>query len=91
METATQKQQIADVIGKPIVLGPWYNAFIAVSHARHSVSCMFLVLGPQGDGILKFKAARLGSVYFWHCNFRVEMSYYTISYSCNFILICLSA
>ncbi|TVU07018.1 hypothetical protein EJB05_47057, partial [Eragrostis curvula] len=60
IEKATQNQQIVDAIGKPIVRGPWYSASIAVNHARHSVSCTFPVSAPQGNGLLKFKAVRLG-------------------------------
>uniref|UniRef100_A0ACD5UW52 Uncharacterized protein n=1 Tax=Avena sativa TaxID=4498 RepID=A0ACD5UW52_AVESA len=60
MEKATQNQQIADAIGKPIARGPWYSASIAVNHARRSVSCTFPVSGPQGAGLLKFKAVRSG-------------------------------
>ncbi|OEL21921.1 hypothetical protein BAE44_0017060 [Dichanthelium oligosanthes] len=60
IEKATQNQQIVNAIGKPIVRGPWYSASIAVNHARHSVSCTFPVSAPQGSGLLKFKAVRLG-------------------------------
>ncbi|RLM64553.1 uncharacterized protein C2845_PM16G01180 [Panicum miliaceum] len=60
IDKATQNQQIVNAIGKPIVRGPWYSASIAVNHARHSVSCTFPVSAPQGSGLLKFKAVRLG-------------------------------
>ncbi|WVZ83677.1 hypothetical protein U9M48_030802, partial [Paspalum notatum var. saurae] len=60
IEKATQNQQIVNAIGKPIVRGPWYSASIGVNRARHSVSCTFPVSGPQGNGLLKFKAVRLG-------------------------------
>nr|CAB3486439.1 unnamed protein product [Digitaria exilis] len=60
IEKATQNQQIVNAIGKPIVRGPWYSASIAVNHAKHSVSCTFPVSAPQGNGLLKFKAVRLG-------------------------------
>ncbi|GJN38391.1 hypothetical protein PR202_gb27427 [Eleusine coracana subsp. coracana] len=60
IEKATQNQQIVGAIGVPIARGPWYSASIAVNHARHSVSCTFPVSGPQGNGLLKFKAVRLG-------------------------------
>ncbi|KAF7005430.1 hypothetical protein CFC21_020556 [Triticum aestivum] len=60
MEKATKNQQIASAIGEPIMRGPWYSASIAVNRARRSVSCTFPVSGPQGDGLLKFKAVRLG-------------------------------
>uniref|UniRef100_A0A0D9W1Z3 Uncharacterized protein n=1 Tax=Leersia perrieri TaxID=77586 RepID=A0A0D9W1Z3_9ORYZ len=60
IEKASQNQQIVDAIGTPIVRGPWYSASIAVNHARHSVSCTFPVSAPQGNGLLKFKAVRLG-------------------------------
>jgi len=60
IEKATQNLQIVNAIGKPIVRGPWYSASIAVNHARHSVSCTFAVSAPQGSGLLKFKAVRLG-------------------------------
>ncbi|NP_001167815.1 uncharacterized protein LOC100277207 [Zea mays] len=60
IEKATQNQQIVNAIGKPIMRGPWYSASIAVNHAKHSVSCTFPVSGPQGNGLLKLKAVRLG-------------------------------
>ncbi|VAH24344.1 hypothetical protein VPH35_017861 [Triticum aestivum] len=60
MEKATKNQQVASAIGEPITRGPWYSASIAVNRARRSVSCTFPVSGPQGDGLLKFKAVRLG-------------------------------
>ncbi|XP_040379386.1 uncharacterized protein LOC102710553 [Oryza brachyantha] len=60
IERASQNQQIANAIGTPIVRGPWYSASIAVNQARHSVSCTFPVSAPQGNGLLKFKAVRLG-------------------------------
>jgi len=53
-------QQIVNAIGKPIVRGPWYSASIAVNHVKHSASCTFPVSGPQGNGLLKLKAMRLG-------------------------------
>ncbi|EMS63461.1 hypothetical protein TRIUR3_00562 [Triticum urartu] len=59
MEKATKNQQVASAIGEPITRGPWYSASIAVNRARRSVSCTFPVSGPQGDGLLKFKAVRL--------------------------------
>lgn len=49
-----------EAIGEPIEKGPWYNASLAVSHQRHSVSCSFPVIGPQGTGILHLKAVRNG-------------------------------
>ncbi|XP_051186875.1 uncharacterized protein [Lolium perenne] len=60
MEKATQNQHIVSAMGEPITRGPWYSASIAVNHAGHSVSCTLPVLGPQGEGLLKFKAVRLG-------------------------------
>uniref|UniRef100_M8CAG9 Uncharacterized protein n=1 Tax=Aegilops tauschii TaxID=37682 RepID=M8CAG9_AEGTA len=60
MEKATKNKQVASAIGEPITRGPWYSASIAVNRARRSVSCTFPVSGPQGDGLLKFKAVRLG-------------------------------
>ncbi|CAN6247778.1 unnamed protein product [Urochloa humidicola] len=60
IEKATQNQQIVNAMGKPIVRGPWYSASIAVNHTKHSVSCTFPVSAPQGSGLLKFKAVRLG-------------------------------
>ncbi|KAF0891596.1 hypothetical protein E2562_010585 [Oryza meyeriana var. granulata] len=62
IEKASQNQQIVNAIGTPIVRGPWYSASIAVNHVRHSVSCTFPVSAPQGNGLLKFKAVRLGGV-----------------------------
>ncbi|XP_044969038.1 formin-binding protein 4-like [Hordeum vulgare subsp. vulgare] len=60
MEKATQNKQVASAMGEPIKRGPWYSVSIAVNRARRSVSCTFPVSGPQGDGLLKFKAVRLG-------------------------------
>ncbi|XVF81066.1 hypothetical protein PTKIN_Ptkin15bG0126500 [Pterospermum kingtungense] len=60
MEKASKNQAIIDAIGEPIKKGPWYNAFLAVAHKRQSVSCTFPVSGPQGDGVLQFKAVRNG-------------------------------
>lgn len=51
---------VIEAIGKPIEKGPWYSASLAVSHQRHSVSCSFPVIGPQGTGILHLKAVRNG-------------------------------
>ncbi|KAG8083257.1 hypothetical protein GUJ93_ZPchr0015g6998 [Zizania palustris] len=64
IEKASQNQQIVNAIGTPIVRGPWYSASIAVNHTRHSVSCTFPVSAPQGNGLLKFKAVRLGGMSF---------------------------
>ncbi|KAI4302833.1 hypothetical protein MLD38_038534 [Melastoma candidum] len=58
MEKAAKNQAIKDALGEPIVKGPWYNASLAVAHKRHSVSCTFPVLGPQGSGIVQLKAVR---------------------------------
>ncbi|XVE77989.1 hypothetical protein DITRI_Ditri13aG0108100 [Diplodiscus trichospermus] len=60
MEKASKNQAVIDAIGEPIKKGPWYNAFLAVAHKRQSVSCTFPVSGPQGDGVLQFKAVRNG-------------------------------
>ncbi|KDP26463.1 hypothetical protein JCGZ_17621 [Jatropha curcas] len=60
MEKASMNQAIKDVIGEPIVKGPWYNASLAVAHKRHSVSCTFPVSGPRGNGVLQLKAVRNG-------------------------------
>jgi hypothetical protein len=68
MEKATQNQHIVSAMGEPITRGPWYSASIAVNHAGHSVSCTLPVLGPQGEGLLKFKAVRLGGVCHRHRN-----------------------
>ncbi|GJT53173.1 hypothetical protein Tco_0988227 [Tanacetum coccineum] len=48
---------VAYAIGEPIARGPWYNASLAVTHKRHSVSCTFPVSGPQGSGIFQLRAA----------------------------------
>lgn len=47
-----------NAIGNPIVRGPWYNASLAVTHRRHSVSCTFPVSGPQGTGVFQLRAVR---------------------------------
>ncbi|KAF5741820.1 hypothetical protein HS088_TW10G00826 [Tripterygium wilfordii] len=60
MEKASTNQAIKDAIGDPIVKGPWYNASLAVSHRRNSVSCTFPVSGPQGNGVVQLKAVRNG-------------------------------
>lgn len=60
MERVSKNQAMIDALGEPIVKGPWYNASLAVAHKRHSVSCSFPVLGPQGTGILQLKAVRNG-------------------------------
>lgn len=63
MEKVSENQAIRDAIGEPIVKGPWYNASLAVSHKRQSVSCTFPVSGPQGTGVLQLKAIRNGGMY----------------------------
>ncbi|XP_065876766.1 uncharacterized protein [Euphorbia lathyris] len=60
MEKASNNQAIKDAIGEPIVKGPWYNASLAVARKRHSVSCTFPVLGPNGNGVVQLKAVRNG-------------------------------
>ncbi|KAJ4728334.1 Cytochrome oxidase assembly protein [Melia azedarach] len=60
MEKASKNQAIIDAIGEPIKKGPWYNASLAVTHQRHSVSCTFPVSGPHGNGVLQLKAVRNG-------------------------------
>ncbi|ESR56970.1 hypothetical protein CICLE_v10022455mg [Citrus x clementina] len=60
MEKASKNQAVIDAIGEPIKKGPWYNASLAVTHQRHSVSCTFPVSGPQGNGIFQLKAVRNG-------------------------------
>ncbi|GMH27908.1 hypothetical protein Nepgr_029751 [Nepenthes gracilis] len=60
VDKASKHQAIIDAIGEPIVKGPWYNASLAVTHHRNSVSCSFPVSGPQGNGILRLKAVRNG-------------------------------
>lgn len=58
MEKASKNQAVIDAIGEPIARGPWYNASLAVTHKRHSVSCTFPVTGPQGNGIFQLRAVR---------------------------------
>ncbi|KAK1398739.1 RNA helicase [Heracleum sosnowskyi] len=41
-----------------LIWGPWYNASLAVSHRRHSVSCTYPVSGPQGTGVFQLRAVR---------------------------------
>ncbi|XP_024980745.1 uncharacterized protein LOC112517626 isoform X2 [Cynara cardunculus var. scolymus] len=60
MEKASKNQAVIDAIGEPIARGPWYNASLAVTHKRHSVSCTFPVSGPQGTGIFQLRAVRSG-------------------------------
>ncbi|KAL5792674.1 hypothetical protein ACOSP7_001268 [Xanthoceras sorbifolium] len=56
MEKASKNQAVIDAIGEPIKKGPWYNASLAVTHQRHSVSCTFPVSGPRGNGVFQLKA-----------------------------------
>lgn len=63
LEKASKNQSIIDAIGEPIVRGPWYNASLAVTHKRHSVSCTFPVSGPQGTGSLQLRAVRNEGLY----------------------------
>ncbi|KAD4584406.1 hypothetical protein R6Q59_036731 [Mikania micrantha] len=60
MEKASKNQAIVEAIGEPIARGPWYNASLAVTHRRHSVSCTFPVSGPHGTGIFQLRAVRNG-------------------------------
>ncbi|XP_076906048.1 uncharacterized protein LOC143562004 [Bidens hawaiensis] len=60
MEKASKNQAIIDAIGEPISRGPWYNASLAVTHKRHSVSCTFPVSGPRGNGNFQLRAVRNG-------------------------------
>ncbi|KFK40415.1 hypothetical protein AALP_AA3G370800 [Arabis alpina] len=60
MEKVMNSKAMIEAIGEPIEKGPWYNASLAVSRQRHSVSCSFPVIGPQGTGILHLKAVRNG-------------------------------
>ncbi|CAN7047444.1 hypothetical protein IGI04_025486 [Brassica rapa subsp. trilocularis] len=60
MEKVMRNKAMIQAIGEPIEKGPWYNASLAVSQQRHSVSCSFPVVGPQGTGILHLKAVRNG-------------------------------
>ncbi|KAI3738283.1 hypothetical protein L2E82_28306 [Cichorium intybus] len=53
-----QKPGCNSAIGEPIATGPWYNASIVVTHKRHSVSCTFLVTGPEGNGFFQLRAIR---------------------------------
>ncbi|KAM0054162.1 putative cytochrome c oxidase assembly factor 1 [Helianthus debilis subsp. tardiflorus] len=60
MEKASKNQAVVEAIGEPIARGPWYNASLAVTHKRHSVSCTFPVSGPHGTGIFQLRAVRNG-------------------------------
>lgn len=60
MEKAAQNPAIIDAIGEPVQKGPWYNASLAVTHKRQSVSCTFPVSGPQGNGVFQLKAVSNG-------------------------------
>ncbi|KAK1397965.1 hypothetical protein POM88_007828 [Heracleum sosnowskyi] len=58
LEKASTNEIVINAIGDPIVRGPWYNASLAVTHRRHSVSCTFPVSGPQGTGVFQLRAVR---------------------------------
>ncbi|GJT01796.1 cytochrome oxidase assembly protein 1 [Tanacetum coccineum] len=58
LEKASKSQAVIDAIGELIARGPWYNASLAVTHKRHSVSCTFPVSGPQGSGIFQLRVVR---------------------------------
>lgn len=60
MEKASKNESVINAIGEPIVRGPWYNASLAVTHKRHSVSCTFPVSGPRGTGVFQLRAVRDG-------------------------------
>ena len=60
IERASQNQKVVEILGEPIVRGPWYDASLAVGHRRRSVSCTFPVTGPIGSGTLQLKAIRNG-------------------------------
>lgn len=69
MEKASKNQAIIGSIGEPIKKGPWYNASLAVTHQRHSVSCTFPVSGPQGNGVVQLKAVRNGGLCSYFFNY----------------------
>ncbi|GKD42779.1 hypothetical protein Tco_1267424 [Tanacetum coccineum] len=58
LEKASKSQAVIDEIREPIARGPWYNASLAVTHKRHSVSCTFPVSSPQGSGIFQLRVVR---------------------------------
>ncbi|KAJ0966582.1 hypothetical protein J5N97_023499 [Dioscorea zingiberensis] len=60
IEKASQDPKVVEILGEPIVRGPWYDASLAVGHRRHSVSCTFPVTGPLGSGTIQLKAIRQG-------------------------------
>ncbi|KAF6144429.1 hypothetical protein GIB67_024656 [Kingdonia uniflora] len=60
LEKAKRNPAIVDVLGEPILRGPWYKAALSVSRKRHSASCSFPVYGPKGTGVFQLKAVRLG-------------------------------
>lgn len=62
MEKASKNESVINAIGEPIVRGPWYNASLAVTHKRHSVSCTFPVSGPRGTGVFQLRAVRDGGL-----------------------------
>ncbi|XP_042455520.1 uncharacterized protein LOC122040253 [Zingiber officinale] len=64
IEKASQNQQIVELLGLPIIRGPWYDASLAVGRRKHSVSSTFPVSGPQGTGIFQLKAIRRGGLPF---------------------------
>lgn len=70
MEKASKNQAVKDALGEPIVKGPWYNASLAVTHKRQTVSCTFPVSGAHGNGVFQLKAVRKGGLclfmYFLH-------------------------
>ncbi|WOH01810.1 hypothetical protein DCAR_0521195 [Daucus carota subsp. sativus] len=56
LEKASTDETVINAIGDPIVRGPWYNAALAVTHRRHSVSRTIPVYGPQGTGVFPLRA-----------------------------------
>ncbi|KDO60349.1 hypothetical protein CISIN_1g033476mg [Citrus sinensis] len=71
MEKASKNQAVIDAIGEPIKKGPWYNASLAVTHHRHSVSCTFPVSGPQDPGWFPFLGPRDWEILIMDARFHV--------------------
>ncbi|KAF3590627.1 hypothetical protein DY000_02020125 [Brassica cretica] len=84
MEKVMRNKAMIEAIGEPIEKGPWYNASLAVSQQRHSVSCSFPVVGPQGTGILHLKAVRNGGKYSQNAYVDDDDSHYLLLFLLGF-------
>lgn len=92
MEKVMNNKAMIEAMGEPIEKGPWYNASLAVSQQRHSVSCSFPVIGPQGTGILHLKAVRNGGQnapfsHYLHARF-LRLPFFSLVGSCFLLVSC---